>query len=54
VALRVNGGQVTARSGARLSFRWRARPGRHRLVAVAYDKRGNRGASELRVRLRPA
>jgi hypothetical protein len=51
VALRVDGRQVTARSGGRLSFRWRARPGRHRLTAVAYDKRGNRGAYELRLRL---
>jgi Gametolysin peptidase M11/Bacterial Ig domain len=51
VALRVDGRQVTARSGARLTFRWRARPGRHRLTAVAYDKRGNRGAFELRLRL---
>jgi hypothetical protein len=52
VALRVDGRQVTARSGARLRFRWRARPGRHRLTAVAYDKSGNRGAFELRLRLR--
>jgi hypothetical protein len=51
VALRVDGRQVTARSGPRLTFRWRARAGRHRLTAVAYDKRGNRGAYELRLRL---
>jgi hypothetical protein len=51
VALKVDGRQLTARRGARLKFRWRARPGRHRLVAVAYDKRGNRGAFELRLRV---
>jgi hypothetical protein len=51
LALKVNGRQVTARRGTRLTFRWRARPGRHRLVAVAYDKRGNRGAFELRLRV---
>jgi hypothetical protein len=51
VALKVDGRQLTARRGARLRFRWRARPGRHRIEAVAYDKRGNRGAFELRLRV---
>jgi Gametolysin peptidase M11 len=52
VQLRVDGRKVRTRRAARLTYRWRARPGRHRLVVVAYDKRGNRGVYELRLRVR--
>jgi Gametolysin peptidase M11 len=52
--LRVDGRKLSSRRGARLSYRWRGRPGRHRVVVVAYDKRGNRGVFELRLRVTAA
>ena len=52
VELRVDGRKVRTRRAASLSYRWRGTPGRHRLVVVAYDKRGNRGVFELRLRVR--
>jgi Big-like domain-containing protein len=50
VELRVDGRRVRARRAARLTYRWRATPGRHRLAVVAYDKRGNRGVFQVRLR----
>jgi Bacterial Ig domain len=54
VELRVDGRKLSSRRAAKLSYRWRARPGRHRIVVVAYDKRGNRGVFELRLRVTAA
>jgi hypothetical protein len=54
VELRVDGRRVKAGRAGRLSYRWAKRAGRHKLVAVAYDKAGNRGVSELHVRVRAA
>lgn len=51
VELRIDGRRVTARRASRLSYRWRLRPGRHRIVAVAYDKRGNRAIDRLSLRV---
>ncbi|MEA2454777.1 MAG: hypothetical protein QOI45_1039, partial [Thermoleophilaceae bacterium] len=51
VELRIDGRKVLARRASRLSYRWRLRPGRHRIVAVAYDKRGNRGTYQLTLRV---
>jgi hypothetical protein len=42
VELRIDGHKVRARKASRLSYRWRLRPGRHRIAVVAYDKHGNR------------
>jgi hypothetical protein len=53
VELRIDGRRVGARfGGTRLSHRWHRRPGRHRFVVVAYDKRGNRAVYKLRLRVR--
>jgi hypothetical protein len=49
--LRVDGRRVGARRAGRLSYRWRLRPGRHRFVAVAWDKRGNRATHQVRLRV---
>jgi hypothetical protein len=38
----------SARAG--ISFRWRPTPGRHRIVAMAFDRSGNRGVCRLRLR----
>jgi hypothetical protein len=51
VELRIDGRRVRARRGSKLSYRWRLRPGRHRIGAIAYDKRGNRSAYVLKVRV---
>jgi hypothetical protein len=51
VELRIDGRRVRARRASRLSYTWRLRPGRHRVVAVAYDKRGNRAIYQLRLRV---
>jgi hypothetical protein len=51
VELRIAGRRVAARRANRLSYRWAARPGRHRVVVVAYDKRGNRATATYMVRL---
>ena len=50
--LRIDGRRMTARRAARLSYRWRLRHGRHRIVVVAFDRRGNRAVSEYRLRVR--
>ena len=50
--LRIDGRRARARRAGRLSYRWRARPGRHRLVVVALDKHGNRAVFERRLRVR--
>jgi hypothetical protein len=42
---------VRARRAAKLSYRWRLRPGLHRIGAIAYDKRGNRSTYVLKLRL---
>jgi hypothetical protein len=51
VELRIDGDKVRARRASRLTFRWRLRPGRHRIVVVGYDKRGNRATYRLNLRL---
>ncbi|MBA3262534.1 MAG: hypothetical protein H0T69_08720 [Thermoleophilaceae bacterium] len=51
VALRIDGHQVRARRASRLSYRWRPRSGRHRVVAVAHDRRGNRAVDRLNLRV---
>lgn len=50
--LRIDGHRVRARRGARLSYRWRLRKGRHRFVVVAYDKPGNRATYRVSLRVR--
>ena len=52
VELRIDGRQVRARRAGRFSYRWHARPGRHRVVVVAYDKHGNRATFQLSMRVR--
>jgi hypothetical protein len=52
VELRVDGRRVVARRANRLSYRWRLRPGRHRFVAIAYDRRGNRATERLSLLVR--
>lgn len=47
VELRIDGRKVRAKRASRLSYRWRRRPGRHRIVALAFDKRGNRATYRL-------
>jgi hypothetical protein len=49
--LRIDGRRARARRAGRLSYRWHPRPGRHRLVVVAFDKRGNRAVIERRLRV---
>ena len=51
VVLRIDGHRVRARRAAKLSYRWRLRPGRHRIGVIAYDKRGNRNTYVLKLRL---
>ena len=51
VVLRIDGRRVRARRAAKLSYRWRLRPGLHRIGAIAYDKRGNRSTYLLKLRL---
>ncbi|MEA2363778.1 MAG: hypothetical protein QOD71_2923 [Thermoleophilaceae bacterium] len=51
VELRIDGRKVLARRASRLSYSWRPRPGRHRVVVVAYDKRGNRATYQLNLRV---
>ena len=51
VELRIDGRRVRARRASRVSYRWRLRPGRHRIVVVAYDKRGNRATYQLNLRV---
>ena len=50
--LRIDGRRVRARKASRVSFRWRERRGRHRIVVVARDKRGNRSTYQLNLRVR--
>jgi Gametolysin peptidase M11 len=51
VELRIDGRKVRAKRASRVSYRWRMRPGRHRVVVVAYDKRGNRSTYLLKLRV---
>ena len=51
VALRIDGRRVRARRAGKLSYRWRLRPGRHRIGVIAYDKRGNRTTYVLKLRV---
>jgi hypothetical protein len=51
VVLRIDGRTVRARRASKLSFRWRGRPGKHRIGAIAYDKRGNRTTYVLKLRV---
>jgi len=50
VELRIDGHRVRARRAGKVSYRWRLRPGRHRIGVVAYDKRGNRNTYVLKLR----
>jgi gametolysin peptidase M11 len=50
--LRIDGRRVSARRASRLSYRWRLHRGRHKVVVVAYDKRGNRATFRLSLRVR--
>jgi hypothetical protein len=53
VEIRIDGHKVRAGHRGRLSYRWHMRHGgRHRVVALAYDKRGNRAKYTLRYRVR--
>ena len=52
VELRIDGRRATARRARKLSYRWHLRRGRHRVVVVAFDRRGNRSVSEYRLRIR--
>ncbi len=49
--LRIDGRKVLARRYSRVSYRWRLRPGRHRVVALAFDRSGNRGTYRLHLRI---
>jgi hypothetical protein len=49
--LRIDGRTVRGRRASRLSYRWRGRPGKHRIGAIAYDKRGNRSTYVLKLRV---
>jgi hypothetical protein len=51
VELRIDGHRVRARRAGKLSYRWRLRPGRHRIGVIAYDKRGNRTTYVLKLRV---
>jgi hypothetical protein len=50
--LRIDGHRVRAARKGKLSYRWRAHRGRHRVVVVAYDKKGNRATYRLSLRVR--
>ncbi|HEY7599845.1 MAG TPA: Ig-like domain-containing protein, partial [Candidatus Limnocylindrales bacterium] len=54
VELRIDGRKVRAKRASRLSYRWRLRPGRHRIVVVAVDKRGNRATERVKLTVRRA
>jgi Gametolysin peptidase M11 len=54
IELRVDGRRLRLSRSGRVSLSWKGRPGRHKLVAVAYDKKGNRGVFEIRLRVRAA
>jgi Gametolysin peptidase M11 len=49
VVLRIDGRKVRTRRAAKLSYRWRLRPGKHRIGVIAYDKRGNRTTYQLKL-----
>jgi len=49
--LRIDRRLVLAGSASRLSYRWRLRPGRHRIAVVTYDMRGNRTTYQLNLRV---
>jgi hypothetical protein len=51
VVLRIDGRTVRARRASKLSYRWGGRPGKHRIGAIAYDKRGNRTTYVLKLRV---
>lgn len=51
VELRIDGHKMLARRASRLSYRWRLRPGRHRIAVVTYDMRGNRTTYQLKLRV---
>ncbi|HVG68521.1 MAG TPA: hypothetical protein VM785_10020 [Gaiellales bacterium] len=52
VELRIDGRRVRARKTSRVSYRWHERRGRHRIVVVAWDKRGNSSTYQLNLRVR--
>ena len=51
VELRIDGHRVRARRAGKLSYRWRGRPGWHRVGVIAYDRRGNRSTYLLKLRV---
>jgi hypothetical protein len=51
VELRIDGHRVRARRAGKLSYRWHPRRGRHRVVVLAYDKKGNRATYRLSLRV---
>jgi hypothetical protein len=51
VELRIDGHRVRARRAGKLSYRWRGRPGKHRVGVIAYDRRGNRSTYVLKLRV---
>jgi hypothetical protein len=50
--LRIDGRRVSAKRASRISYRWHQRRGRHKIVVVAYDRRGNRATFRLSLRVR--
>ncbi len=50
--LLVDGRRLRGSDGTRLRYRWRKRPGRHRVVVKAVDAEGNRSSLEVRLRVR--
>ena len=50
--LLVDGRRLGGSDGARLRYRWRKSPGRHRVVVKAVDAEGNRSSLEVRLRVR--
>jgi Gametolysin peptidase M11 len=50
--IRIDGHRVRAGRKGKLRYRWHLRRGRHRVVVVAYDKRGNRAKYTLKYRVR--
>jgi hypothetical protein len=52
VEIRIDGHKVRATRKGKLRYRWHPHGGRHRIVVVAYDKKGNRATYRLSLRVR--
>jgi hypothetical protein len=50
--IRIDGHRVRTTRKGKLRYRWLVRRGRHRVVVVAYDKKGNRATYRLSLRIR--